>query len=172
MFPVNWAGALHTFSLLYAGLSIQRTYRRTGLGPWHSRHDSSSRSCLHHTCNSAHPTPRWSRGIFFALDLFLGFHITAGSSTTLPDVSQASVVTDKWHFSYVEMEIGRAYDQFSDQGIVLLPVFARCIQSQLVAPAINGISSVFRDLLSGIDKDAFYARWLHGSRFVTFMGWQ
>ena len=24
--------------------------------PWHSRHDSSSRSCLHHTCNSAHPT--------------------------------------------------------------------------------------------------------------------
>ena len=35
------------------------------------------------------------------------------------------------------------FDQFSDQGIVLLPVFARCIQSQLVAPAINGISSVF-----------------------------
>ena len=43
----------------------------------------------------------------------------------------------------------RAYDfvsqgfvgQFSDQGIVLLPVFARCIQSQLVAPAINGIST-------------------------------
>ena len=37
--------------------------------------------------------------------------------------------------------LGRAYDQFSDQGIVLLPVFARCIQSQLVAPAINGIST-------------------------------
>ena len=33
--------------------------------------------------------------------------------------------------------------------LVALPVFARCIQSQLVAPAINGISSVFRDLLSG-----------------------
>ena len=31
--------------------------------------------------------------------------------------------------------LGRAYDQFSDQGIVLLPVFARCIQSQLVALA-------------------------------------
>ena len=37
MFPVNWAGALHTFSLLYAGLSIQRTYRTySSLEPWHT----------------------------------------------------------------------------------------------------------------------------------------
>ena len=41
-----------------------------------------------------------------------------------------------WTFVAFHGTLGLVGDQFSDQGIVLLPVFARCIQSQLVAPAI------------------------------------
>ena len=37
--------------------------------------------------------------------------------------------------------LGRAYDQFSDQGIVLAPVFAQFIQAQLAEPAINVVGT-------------------------------
>ena len=37
--------------------------------------------------------------------------------------------------------LGRAYDQFSDQGIVLVPVFARNIQSLVYAPTISALGS-------------------------------